>query len=935
VLPRRPAAICLIAWAIGSAPGARPPYRPDSPVVVGRLKGASITALAQDARGNLFATGTTASPQLRVKNAAQPTFAEARILRTSDLGATWDKLNAPPVVTSIVPDPADQRVLFGIGEQGIYKSTDAGQTWRVVRTPGTRYLAIDPADRLRVMAQPLADDGRVVRSFDGGETWSEGGMPRLPGPIATDPSGSGAAVIAGSFGAGITRDWGANFTPFAPTPSRTVSAVAFDPAHRGWIYVATAAGSQGGLFLTTDFGATWRTKPTPSLFYLRKLLIASDGTIVALGADGSYRSTDGASSWTRSDVPLDDIALGSGCRDAGVVFAKAGGIGSYAARFSVDFGATWTVPQFTELQGIAAGAACTFYVTRQIATDAFLAKLAPDGAIQWSTYLGGADADTPVQVVVDSAGSAYVAGNTASPDFPATAGDTGPGAFLTKFTPEGRIDYSVLIAGDPRTSATHLAVDSARSAYLAGRTIADAFPVTPGAAVTNRAAGSYTGFLAKFSTTGTLLAATYLGPSDQYPTGLVVDGADRPIVAVRAADSTRVVRLNSALSAFLESVDAGLAETGALAVDREGGLVIAGAVGVQASVNCRSFQPGVRPMLLTVTKLRASDWTTIYRTTEQAPCGLQVQSVTLDSSGAPVIAGRAGSGMPTARPVYGGPPGCWLSGAVAKLTGDGARVDFGSYFDTCNAAAVVPNAGALLVGAGDHVIRIPPPEPGPQIDAIANLFSGDSSAVVENSVFTLSISGFTPTSADLGLQRADLPTSLSGVEVRFDGIPAGVVQTGPGQVVVVVPRRTPKRGGDRPVPTTSVQLFYNGAPSNVVQMPAVNSRPGILEYLANPDGTQNTSDHPAAAGSTVTLFVTGIGNASGSIYSTWQIYRPGQIPQSLPVEPLPGYLPAISQVKLTIPADSPKGRLTLGLRLSVPASTTPIAESNYVSLYVN
>jgi len=58
------------------------------------------------------------------------------------------------------------------------------------------------------------------------------------------------------------------------------------------------------------------------------------------------------------------------------------------------------------------------------ATDAFVAKLNPTGsALVYSTYLGGATStDDALSIAVDSAGSAYVAGETSSTDFPTTAG---------------------------------------------------------------------------------------------------------------------------------------------------------------------------------------------------------------------------------------------------------------------------------------------------------------------------------------------------------------------------------------------------------------------------------------------------------------------------------------------------------------------------------
>jgi len=52
------------------------------------------------------------------------------------------------------------------------------------------------------------------------------------------------------------------------------------------------------------------------------------------------------------------------------------------------------------------------------ASDAFVAKFAPDGALLWSTYLGGILDDWATGVAVDAAGNVLVTGWTRSTNFP-------------------------------------------------------------------------------------------------------------------------------------------------------------------------------------------------------------------------------------------------------------------------------------------------------------------------------------------------------------------------------------------------------------------------------------------------------------------------------------------------------------------------------------
>ena len=52
-------------------------------------------------------------------------------------------------------------------------------------------------------------------------------------------------------------------------------------------------------------------------------------------------------------------------------------------------------------------------------SDAFVTRLNDGGgALGWSTYLGGSNADQANGIAVDSDGNAYVTGQTASSNFP-------------------------------------------------------------------------------------------------------------------------------------------------------------------------------------------------------------------------------------------------------------------------------------------------------------------------------------------------------------------------------------------------------------------------------------------------------------------------------------------------------------------------------------
>ena len=85
-------------------------------------------------------------------------------------------------------------------------------------------------------------------------------------------------------------------------------------------------------------------------------------------------------------------------------------------------------------------------------TDTFVTKLNATGsALIYSTLLGGSQHDDPVGIAVDGAGNAYVVGNTASTDYPVTAGalaTTAAGLFVTKLNADGlELVYSTYFGG--------------------------------------------------------------------------------------------------------------------------------------------------------------------------------------------------------------------------------------------------------------------------------------------------------------------------------------------------------------------------------------------------------------------------------------------------------------------------------------------------------
>ncbi len=113
----------------------------------------------------------------------------------------------------------------------------------------------------------------------------------------------------------------------------------------------------------------------------------------------------------------------------------------------------------------------------QDTSDAFVAKLSPDGAtVLYLTTLSGSFSDDANAIALGPDGSAYVAGSTGSSDFPTTSGAYqttfdfrgASQGFLVKLNPAGTVVYSSFINGPAFTQVTNIALDPAGEVLVTG-----------------------------------------------------------------------------------------------------------------------------------------------------------------------------------------------------------------------------------------------------------------------------------------------------------------------------------------------------------------------------------------------------------------------------------------------------------------------------------
>jgi hypothetical protein len=199
-------------------------------------------------------------------------------------------------------------------------------------------------------------------------------------------------------------------------------------------------------------------------------------------------------------------------------------------------------------------------------SDVFVTKVNATGtALVWSTYLGGGFEDIGNAIAVDSSGVSYITGWTASTNFPTTSNayqlhkadnTSATDVFVTKLSADGSsLLYSTYLGGTLNDDHGYaIAVDSSGNAYLGGDTYCTNFPVA--SAYQSTQAGNSNAFIAKFSSSGSLVYSTYLGGANYNRIrGLVLDGSGN-IVVVGNTNATNFPLANAVQSSNAGGYDA-------------------------------------------------------------------------------------------------------------------------------------------------------------------------------------------------------------------------------------------------------------------------------------------------------------------------------------------------------------------------------------------
>lgn len=285
---------CSLATAVGAAAGP-----PRAALPVERFGGMRFRSIGPYHGGRVCAvTGVRGQPQTFYAGSTG-----GGVWKTSDGGTTWEPISDRDFTTgsigAVAVAPSDPNVVYaGTGESqmranvaagdGVYRSTDAGRSWRNVGLRATWHISrviVHPRDPDTVYVAALGHawgpnpERGVYRSRDGGKSWRQ---------VLFVDARTGAADLA-----------------MDPGNPRVLFAAFWQAYRAPWSI--ESGGPASGLYKSTDGGDSWRKLAggLPEGVVGRigvAVSAAREGrvwAIVEAKAGGLFRSDDGGEDWER------------------------------------------------------------------------------------------------------------------------------------------------------------------------------------------------------------------------------------------------------------------------------------------------------------------------------------------------------------------------------------------------------------------------------------------------------------------------------------------------------------------------------------------------------------------------------------------------------------------------------------------------------------
>jgi hypothetical protein len=428
-------------------------------------------------------------------------------------------------------------------------------------------VTVDAAGNTYVTGTTYSSDFFTVHPFD--PQLNAASTPPLyfrPDAYVTkiDPSG---AIVYSSYLGGDTSHSSLEY-------GTSGFSIAVDAQGQAWIggltdsptFPTTAAAPSGGL---------------PSIVGTNQII---GGFITQLSADGSkidYSTVFGAAEIRGVTLDSHGGLYVTGQAPSGGAFVMKLDATTHAVDYYTDLGAAFSFAIAVDSSGqayVTGNAFSSFHTVnalnpvelvatapdpRDQSRNAFLSKLAADGHVLFSTFVGGSGGEDGNAVAVDPSGNIVVVGTTLSNDLAVPGGlqttyggGSGDG-FIQKFSNDGQhLLYGSYLGGSGRDEITGVAIDASGRIYLGGTTESTTLPTTTNALQPTAPIGPYLGSQHGFA--GSLQAddhgygyLTYLGGSGYDSVDGVAVDANGDASFVGSTSSPGIATPNAAQSDLL------------------------------------------------------------------------------------------------------------------------------------------------------------------------------------------------------------------------------------------------------------------------------------------------------------------------------------------------------------------------------------------------
>lgn len=189
-------------------------------------------------------------------------------------------------ILSIAVDSAS--LYIGTRTDGVFKSLDGGTSWNATGLGGVGVfaLAIDPYNQAVLFAGLTGEQGSVLMSLNGGDSWvirNSGLNNSSVYGIDFDPNTENQLYAATKIGLYSSSDAGAQWNETGLSGLR-VYAVSVHPSNSNVLY----AGTDAGLYVTDDKGATWILRDSGMVnTFVQSLSVDSVEDLIYIGSKGS------------------------------------------------------------------------------------------------------------------------------------------------------------------------------------------------------------------------------------------------------------------------------------------------------------------------------------------------------------------------------------------------------------------------------------------------------------------------------------------------------------------------------------------------------------------------------------------------------------------------------------------------------------------------